>query len=195
MGVGDELRARPAVASVLAFGALILVGVALYLFQPWQLFFDTTVDESLPTATAAPTATSTSDAVIPDDEIEPDVTTSEEMPLEPTALRTGSFVDRSHPASGTATVYDIGDGTRVLRFEDLATDNGPDLFVYLSTAPPDAPEGEFDVDFVNLGRLKGNVGDQNYVIPADVDLDRYTTVAIWCDRFDVVFGAAPLASS
>ncbi|MCB1018203.1 MAG: DM13 domain-containing protein, partial [Acidimicrobiales bacterium] len=74
-----------------------------------------------------------------------------------------------------------------------ATDNGPDLNVYLSTAPADADEGAFDDDFVDLGDLQGNIGDQNYEVPADVDLDRYQTVVIWCVRFGVAFGAATLA--
>ncbi|HMQ27157.1 MAG TPA: DM13 domain-containing protein [Acidimicrobiales bacterium] len=108
-------------------------------------------------------------------------------------LAQGSFVPRDHPASGTASV--LGDGTdqRFLRFEDFATDNGPDLNVYLSTAPADADQGAFDDDFVDLGDLQGNVGDQNYEVPADVDLSRYRTVVIWCVRFGVAFGAADLA--
>ena len=105
---------------------------------------------------------------------------------------TGSFVDRSHPTQGSAMVLGDGSGQRFLRFEDFRTDNGPDLNVYLSTAPPDAPAGDFDDDFVDLGDLKGNVGAQNYEIPAELDLDRYSTVAIWCVRFGVVFGAAEL---
>ena len=104
----------------------------------------------------------------------------------------GSFIDRSHPTEGSATVLGDGSGQRFLRFEDFRTDNGPDLNVYLSTAPPDAPAGDFDDDFVDLGDLKGNVGAQNYEIPAGLDLDRYSTVAIWCVRFGVVFGTAEL---
>ena len=107
----------------------------------------------------------------------------------------GTFIDRSHPAVGIAEVLGDGTGQRFLRFEDFATDNGPDLNVYLSTAAPDGPAGEFDDDFIDLGDLKGNIGSQNYEIPADVDLDRYTTVVIWCVRFGVAFGAAELMSS
>ena len=104
----------------------------------------------------------------------------------------GSFIDRSHPTEGSARVLGDGSGLRFLRLEDFRTDNGPDLNVYLSAAPPDAPAGAFDDDFVDLGDLKGNVGSQNYEIPAGLDLDRYSTVAIWCVRFGVVFGAADL---
>ena len=106
----------------------------------------------------------------------------------------GSFIDRSHPTEGSARVLGDGSGQRFLRFEDFRTDNGPDLNVYLSAAPPDAPAGDFDNDFVDLGDLKGNVGAQNYEIPAGLDLDHYSTVAIWCVRFGVVFGAAELTS-
>lgn len=107
---------------------------------------------------------------------------------------TGSFIDRAHPATGVAEVLSDGTGQRFLRFEDFEVDNGPDLFVYLSTASPDAPEGEFDDDFVDLGTLKGNIGAQNYEIPEDVDIERYTTVVIWCKRFTVAFAAAGLAA-
>ena len=106
----------------------------------------------------------------------------------------GSFIDRSHPTEGTAMVLGDGSGQRFLRLEDFRTDNGPDLNVYLSTAPPDAPASAFDDDFVDLGDLKGNVGAQNYEIPVGLDLDRYSTVAIWCVRFGVVFGAAELTA-
>ena len=104
----------------------------------------------------------------------------------------GSFIDRSHPTEGSARILGDGSGQRFLRFEDFRTDNGPDLNVYLSAAPPDAPAGAFDDDFVDLGDLKGNVGAQNYEIPAGLDLDHYSTVAIWCVRFGVVFGTAEL---
>ena len=104
----------------------------------------------------------------------------------------GSFGPRSHPAEGTAVV--LTDGTQTfLRFDDdFATDNGPDLNVYLHTAGPDASVGDLVDDFIDLGDLKGNIGAQNYVIPDDVDLERYSTVSVWCVRFRVVFGTAAL---
>ncbi|MDE0321517.1 DM13 domain-containing protein [Candidatus Poriferisodalis multihospitum] len=104
----------------------------------------------------------------------------------------GSFGPRSHPAEGTAVV--LTDGTQTfLRFDDdFATDNGPDLNVYLHTAGPDASVGDLVDDFIDLGDLKGNIGAQNYVVPAGIDLDRYNTVSVWCVRFRVVFGTAEL---
>lgn len=107
----------------------------------------------------------------------------------------GPFINRSHPTQGNAIVLGDGTGQRFLRFEDFRTDNGPDLNVYLSSAPQDAPAGQFDDDFIDLGDLKGNVGSQNYEIPRDVDLSRYSTVVIWCVRFSVIFGAAELVAS
>ncbi len=112
--------------------------------------------------------------------------------IEVVTLASGRFVDRSHPASGTAVVLNDGTEQRFLRFEEFETDNGPDLNVYLSAAPADAPAGDFDDDFVDRGDLKGTIGPQNYEIPPDVDLSRHGTVVIWCVRFGVAFGAAEL---
>lgn len=122
-----------------------------------------------------------------------DAAAAPEAPPEIVTLVSGSFIDRSHPSSGTANVLNDGTAQRFLRFEDFQTDNGPDLNVYLSTAAPDAPAGEFDDDFIDLGDLKGNIGPQNYEIPAGLDLTRYRTVVIWCVRFSVAFGAAGLS--
>ena len=105
----------------------------------------------------------------------------------------GSFISRSHPSSGTAAV--LTDGTQTfLRFDDdFATDNGPDLNVYLSAAGPNDSVGDLGSDFIDLGDMKGNIGAQNYEVPAGTDLGRYRTVVIWCVRFSVAFGAAELA--
>ena len=126
---------------------------------------------------------------------EPEASQPESTEPEIIVEAAGSFISRSHPTEGSARVLGDGSGQRFLRLEDFRTDNGPDLNVYLSAAPADASASDFDDDFVDLGDLKGNVGSQNYEIPVDVDLDRYSTVAIWCVRFGVVFGAAELAAS
>ncbi len=138
-------------------------------------------DDEAPAPTAAPTTEA------------PDTT----VPSEPviSVEASGSFRSRSHPTSGSATVLGDGTGQRFLRFEHFRTDNGPDLDVYLSSAGPDAPESAFDDDFVNLGDLHGNIGDQNYEIPRDLDLNHYSTVVVWCVRFSVAFGAAALAAA
>ena len=118
---------------------------------------------------------------------------TETLELQPLSVAAGDFRSRSHPTRGTATVLSDGAETRILRLEDFETDNGPDLNVYLSAASADAPAGALNDDYVDLGDLEGNVGDQNYDIPPGVDLDKYGTVVVWCVRFSVAFGAAPLS--
>lgn len=104
---------------------------------------------------------------------------------EVTTLASGGFTDDSgHSVAGEAVVLNDGTEQRFLRLQQFESDNGPDLNVYLR-----ADDGEF----VDLGDLKGNIGDQNYEIPTDVDLARFNTVQIWCVRFSVSFGAAVLA--
>lgn len=151
------------------------VAVVLFWFQPQKLLIDEHVDEAAPDIAAG----SHSDgAASPAADV--------------TERARGDFVSLDHGTDGVARVLELDDGSRVLRLEALATDNGPDLFVYLSANPVDGDEGAFDDEFVNLGRLKGNRGDQNYDLPASVDLARYPTVVVWCDRFNSAFGAAHL---
>lgn len=103
----------------------------------------------------------------------------------------GSFRALAHPTTGTARVVALDDGSRVVTFTAFETDPGPDLFVY---AVPGATSGE-DVDGgTRLGALKGNIGDQQYVLPAGAP-DGPLTVVIWCRAFSVSFGAATLASA
>lgn len=102
----------------------------------------------------------------------------------------GNFVDAGdgfHKAEGIAKVINLADGRTFLRLENLKTTNGPDLYVYLSV-------GKDPSDIVNLGRLKGNIGNQNYEIPAGADLSKYDTVLIWCKAFSTLFGSAKLSS-
>jgi hypothetical protein len=105
------------------------------------------------------------------------------------ALRTGSFVgvgDGIHNAEGIAKVIPLQDGSNILRLENLQVTNGPDLYVYLATDKSAS-------DFVSLGKLKANNGNQNYNIPSEIDLTKYDTVIIWCRQFSVLFGSADLA--
>jgi hypothetical protein len=115
------------------------------------------------------------------------------VPTGPTTLTRGSFRSLEHATSGAAVVLEVADGSRFLRLEDLRTSNGPDLRVILSDrAPSNSWYGYADGDHVDLGGLKGNVGSQNYAIPAEVDLSRYRSALVWCRRFTVGFGVAPL---
>ncbi|MBK9739649.1 MAG: DM13 domain-containing protein [Actinobacteria bacterium] len=182
---------QPRVMIPLAMLVLFVAAAGLVLFQPWRLFTDVSVDEALP---AAPSATS---AMPVDDPaasaVSVPLATSAPVPL---VLATGSFISHEHGTSGRARVLELADGSRVLRLDGLDTSNGPDLKVWLSDAPVlDGPDGWFVFDdgaYVDLGSLKGNKGNQNYPIPADVDLSALSSVTIWCDRFSVSFGAADL---
>jgi Electron transfer DM13 len=87
----------------------------------------------------------------------------------------------------------MADGTNVLRFTNFDTSNGPDVHVYM-VASDDAKDAATveRAGFVDLGVIKGNVGDQNYTLPSDLDLAKYRAVSVWCKRFSVNFGAAAL---
>ena len=144
--------------------AALLGGAAWYWFRPERALFDVTINEPL-SGTGPP----------------------------PVLLARGRFHPVAHEGSGTATVFRMGDGRRLLRLSDFRTSNGPDVHVYL-VAAPDATDDETveRAGFVPLGPLKGNVGNQHYELPASADLTRYRAVTIWCRRFGVNFTTAPL---
>jgi len=105
------------------------------------------------------------------------------------ALLEGTFAGLAHPTGGVARVVETSTG-RVLTLTDFETDPGPDLYVYVTSGQT---SGE-DVDgATQLARLKGNVGSQQYEIPAELDTSNGSTVVIWCRAFSVSFGAAQLS--
>ena len=208
---------RPAVWVPASIAALAVLVIALAAFQPWRLFIDVTVNEDLPTvAIEQPAeATESADSADPADSIQPtqaapegaaeiasssDKAPSDEPTPEVTPKRTikaeGTFISHEHPTAGTARIITLEDGSRVLRLVGLDTDNGPDLKVWLAAAPViEGRDGWFvfdDDDYLSLGALKGNKGNQNYPIPDDADISDLTSVTIWCERFSVSFGAAEL---
>jgi electron transfer DM13 len=110
-------------------------------------------------------------------------------------LYTGKFHGKVHSTEGRATVYQQADGKLLLRLTGFKTSNGPDVHVILVAAKDADDDANFlksSTNRVELGKLKGNVGDQNYEIPAGTDLSKFTTVSIYCERFNANFGAAPL---
>ena len=111
------------------------------------------------------------------------------------SLFEGRFHGVAHDGKGVATVYQLGGGKRILRLTQFETSNGPDLQLYL-VAASDASDSETvkKAGFLTLGALKGNQGDQNYEVPADLDLSKYHAVTVWCRRFGVNFATAPLQS-
>ena len=155
---------------IAAIAVLALTG-AWYAFRPERLFINQTVNESFPAPQTAMAA------------------------AQPAPIYSGRFHDGAHKTSGSATVYQLPDGKRVLRLSEFETSNGPDVQVYM-VAAPDALDNATvtSAGFVNVGALKGNMGDQNYEVPASTDLAKYRSVTIWCRRFGVNFGTAPLAA-
>ena len=108
-------------------------------------------------------------------------------------LASGGFASLEHTTSGDVEWIDVADGGAVLTLTEFETDPGPDLRLYLSS--PDAGTGSAGEEYVDLGALKGNVGDQQYEIPLDADLDRLSKVLVWCRAFSVGFGEAQLESA
>lgn len=103
----------------------------------------------------------------------------------------GNFIgvgDGIHKAEGLAKILTLSNGSQILRLEDFRSTNGPDVHLYLSTDKQAS-------DFIDLGRLKANIGNQNYQIPLDTDFNKYKYVLIWCQPFSVLFGSAQLNSS
>lgn len=179
----------------------VIAFLAFGVFGVHTLFIDNEVAEANPFEVAATTSDSSdagptsADSTASDgddgsgdvaEQVDESTPATTEAAPEILTLSAGAFVDGSHPTSGAATT--ITDGTQTfLRFEGFETDNGPDLNVYLrSSEDPD--------DYIDLGDLKGNIGDQNYELPADIDLGRYDLVDIWCVRFGVSFGSATLTA-
>lgn len=147
-------------------GLVVLGAVGWYLFRPELLFVNQKVNEEQVASVGASVMR---------------------------ALATGRFHSVAHETRGTATIQDVGGGRRVLRLTDFATSNGPDVRVYLVAAPDAADNATVTkAGFVELGKLKGNEGDQNYDVPEDLDLTHYRAVTIWCRRFSVNFATAPL---
>ena len=112
-----------------------------------------------------------------------------------TPVETGVFHGQVHSTSGRASIYKGSDGKLTLRLTNFKTSNGPDVHVLLIAANDAQDNDNFlknNIERVELGKLKGNEGDQNYEIPASTDLAKFHTVAIYCERFNANFGTAPL---
>jgi hypothetical protein len=194
-----RLLGRPWVLSVLVAG-VVAVAAGLFWFQPWRLVVDETVQEDLPAAAPVPVPPSL--PAPPSASTSPSASTppspsSSAKPAEPAELAGGTLISHEHRTTGTARVLRAADGSLVLRLENLATSSGPDVHVWLTDAPVKPGKDGWDVfddgRHLDAGKLKGNKGNQNYPLPAGTDLTAYTSVSIWCDRFNVSFGAAELA--
>lgn len=193
---------------------MVLAAGLGWVFQPWTLFLDHRVAEAMPgqlttvRSSAAPSAAATTAAPssnpagsTPQPSIEcacdvPPAATTGPDGAGRTVLRTGFFIAQGRPTSGAVSVIQLPDGRRFLRIQDLDTRNGPALRVWLSTESARIGQDTWasfaEAEHRDLGRLKGNLGDQNYEIAADVDLALMVTVTIWSERYSVSYGAASL---
>jgi hypothetical protein len=170
-------------------GLAIGLPVCWYLLSP--LFIDRVVEEELPFVSAEATA------AMEDAMAEPEKTMEDPMPADEMAdmriLAQGEFYDLAHEGEGRAIVYELADGSRVLRFEAFSVLNGPKLHVWLVPVDPVPDTVGVEIPgYFDLGPLKGNIGDQNYDLPAELDLSYFKSVVIWCQPFRVPFNAAPL---
>lgn len=153
------------------FGAVILVVLGIYYTGIYTYFIKDEVGEKLPEMPSA----------IP----------GESLP-QIKIVKQGEFIDSDffHKGSGRVMIIEYPDRKKILRFENFQTTNGPDLYVYLSKT--NSPTGDLKSlgNFIDLGRLKGNIGDQNYNLEGDIA--EYNSVIIWCKKFGVLFPYAIL---
>ncbi|MCL1587348.1 MAG: DM13 domain-containing protein [Actinomycetia bacterium] len=187
---------------IIGAGVAIVV-VAFLAFRPDKLFVDDAVDESLSDAFVTETVATTSlPPVTPATSSAPDPgeptttsttqapTTTQPEPSDPTIVASGDFFGIDHSAEGTAAIYEQ-DGRYILRFEDdTDIQNGPDLYVWL--LEDDDYQSGTPTEYIDLGKIKGNVGGQNYDLPPEYDPDLHQFVLIWCLRFATPFAGAPL---
>jgi len=207
--IGRMIRAHRILASMVGVAIVVLVIVGAALFQPWRLFTSSSVNEALPVAPPASTLASPSNAPASDAPTS-DAPTSEAqgngspapntpastpaVTTDPVVLGFGNFQSQEHQTSGTAQLLELPDGSRVLRLENLASSDGPDVKVWLSSLEAGGDWYKYRSGrYVDLGAIKATHGNQNYVIPSGVDLSGLSSVVLWCDRFSVAFGSAQLA--
>src|SRR6185437_11314524 len=132
----------------IVFGAAaLLLAIAWYAFRPELLFINKTVNEEFPGGAA--------------------MAAIEKGPM---LVTTGKFKGLAHETQGSASIYQLPGRKRTLRLTEFETSNGPDVHVYL-VAASDATDDETvkKAGFLDLGSIKGNIGDQNYDLPIDVD--------------------------
>jgi len=157
---------------------MLVAGAGAYWFEPWKLFTSTTVNDTTPVILESGAPTQAPDGSAPS----------------ATLVAQGQLISHEHATSGTVQLVKLEDGSHKIILRGFATTDGPDLQVWLTDQPviPGVQGWRLfdDGKYVELGSLKGNKGTQVYDIPADVDPSKFRSVAIWCKRFAVSFGAA-----
>jgi Electron transfer DM13 len=176
---------------LLGIAAVLVPAIAfgLYWFQPWKLWTDHRVNDALPAVATQPVPVGEAHRTAT-----PVPTPTSAASQQPVLLARGMFISHEHHTSGTASIVRQPDGSRVLAIANLDTSQGPLVKVWLTEqkVSKDGWHVFDDGKYVDLGSLKGNLGNQLYPIPHDADLSQLQSVTIWCDRFDVSFGAAEL---
>ncbi|WP_372728477.1 DM13 domain-containing protein [Nocardioides sp.] len=172
-------------------------GAGLWAFQPWRAWTSSEIDEALPQSSPSSSPATTASPTVPASSGSPSDASpspSSSPPPRDRVLAAGRFEAAEYATSGRARVIELADGRRFLRLEELATSDGPDLKVWITDQPSGGSWGSYDDGrWVGLGDLKATHGNQNYEIPADARLRGLVSVVIWCDRFNVAFGTAPVA--
>jgi hypothetical protein len=166
--------------SFLYIGAAIVVAVFVFIFvyfEPQKVFIDDKADEELIGEVVQPA---------PEEEAPGETDTTSDTTPAPVG---GEFQSRGNYTTTGTVLITQSDDTTFVRLQDLETDNGPDLKVYIAK---DLEEDGTPIDSVDLGDLKGNIGSSNYEVPSDVDIADYNYVVIWCKRFSTSFGDAPI---
>ena len=187
------------------FGAGLVIGIPVVAFGWWllaPLFLDTEVNEDFPLTenAAIPAGITQSEAeTVMMTMAKVETKMDEEMPKEMmeasnVVVASGQFRDGDsfHKGEGKATIYELADGQQVLRFEDFKVTNGPDLRVLLVNHSNPEGRGDLESGYEELGKLKGNIGNQNYPIPDSIDVGGYGSIVIYCKPFHVVFSVASL---
>jgi hypothetical protein len=210
-------RIRLVVVLAVLVGVIAVAG-GLVAFEPWRLLTRSTVNEAIPgaadgtpdVAAKAPDA-SAEESPTPDASAEESPTPDASPAESPTAgaeqartasprptpthsvVASGRFVAQEHPTRGSVRILRLSGGERYVRLEGFSTSDGPDLHVWITDQAAGGSWGKYDDGrYVRLGELKGTDGNQNYRVPASADLAGMRSVVIWCDRFNVAFGSAPI---
>jgi hypothetical protein len=172
---------KPRIRTYLLIGLALISIVGLEaVFRPDLHFVKSSINEAIPTAMTTTLNGTANVAPNP---------TSTTAPL----MTSSPFITRAHTTTGTAELYDLGNGKHAIRLSNFSTSNGPDVRIYLVKGSDGSNASAITSgDYVDLGSLKASQGNQNYEIPANVDISQYKGVTVWCRRFGVIFGYANL---
>ncbi|MCA4132121.1 DM13 domain-containing protein [Arthrobacter sp. M4] len=197
------VRKHPLATSGVLIVVLVLLAVGAYLFQPWRIFTSSVVNESLPgSSTSAAAGSPSSPSAQSSPQSSAGSTAAEASgsrplnsapPAAPVVVSTGAFQSQEHTTTGTASLVRLPDGSHVVRLENLASSDGPDVKVWLSDQAAGGDWFKYrNGRYLDLGPVKATHGNQNYVVPAGANVSGLATVVLWCDRFSVAFGSAAL---